>query len=356
VRDIIIKDDDLVAATHGRGFWILDDITPLRQITPIVADAAAFLFRPQTAIRVRWNMNTDTPLPPDEPGGQNPPDGAIINYYLGPGSSGAVTLEIADGSGKLVRRYSSEDPVQPVDPMLAIPSYWVRPPLTLSNQPGLHRFLWDMHYAPLPEERPNYPMQAILRDTAPAPSSPWAMPGNYTVKLTAGGRAYSQPLVIKMDPRVHTPAADLLQQFTISKQLYDDLAAGSKTLAEMRAMREKLRQIRERAGQGAAAEAIATFDQKVAALEGAGGGRGGGGRGAAAGGPDTINSVNASLGLLMRLIQSADVAPTTQAAAASAERRKAMAGLLQRWTSMKSQDLANLNAQLKQANLPEVTP
>src|SRR3982750_856808 len=99
VRDIIVHDDDLIAATHGRGFWILDDITPLRQVTDTVAAAPAFLFKPETAVRVRWNMNTDTPLPPDEPASKNPPDGAILDYYLGAAASGPVTLEILDAAG-----------------------------------------------------------------------------------------------------------------------------------------------------------------------------------------------------------------------------------------------------------------
>jgi hypothetical protein len=219
----------------------------------------------------------------------------------------------------------------------------------------MHRFLWDMHYAPLPAERPDYPMQAIHHDTPPAPSSPWVMPGTYTAKLTVNGKSYTEPLAVKMDPRVRTTQADLLQQYTLSKRLYDDMATASKALEQMRALREKLRQLHDRAGQGGTADAITAFDQRAAALEGAGGGgRGGGGRGGAAG-PDTITSVNASLGVLMRLIQEADVAPTTQAVAASADRRKAMASLLQRWAAMKSQDLAALNAQLKQAGLSELT-
>jgi hypothetical protein len=265
-----------------------------------------------------------------------------------------VTLEILDTAGKLVRRYSSDDPAPAADPALPIPAYWVRPVQTLSSQPGMHRFLWDMHYAPLPSERPDYPMQAIHHDTPPAPSSPWVMPANYTAKLTVNGKSYTEPLAVKMDPRVRTPQADLLQQYTLSKQLYDDMATASKALEQMRALSEKLRQLRDLA-QDAASDAIAEFEGKVLALEGAGtGGRGGGGRGAAAG-PDTITSVNGSLGVLMRLIQEADVAPTTQAVAASADRRKAMASLLQRWAAMKSQDLATLNMQLKQAGLSEIS-
>jgi photosystem II stability/assembly factor-like uncharacterized protein len=225
MRDLIVKDDDLVVATHSRGFWILDDITPLRELTAQVADAGAFLFRPQTAIRVRWDMNTDTPLPPDEPAGQNPPDGAIVDYTLGSSAAGTVTLEISDGAGHLVRRYSSDDPVEPIDPTLAIPAYWVRPPHPLSNAPGMHRFLWDMHYQPVREGRPNYGMQAVVHDTAPANEAPWVLPGRYTVKLTANGQSYEQPLIVKMDPRVKTSAADLTQQFAASKQIYDSILA-----------------------------------------------------------------------------------------------------------------------------------
>ncbi|MFI5106563.1 MAG: WD40/YVTN/BNR-like repeat-containing protein, partial [Terriglobales bacterium] len=194
VRDVIIKNDDLVAATHGRGFWILDDITPLRQIEPKTISAETHLFKPQTAVRVRWNMNTDTPLPPDFPAGENPPDGAVINYYLQSAASGPVTIEIKDAAGKTVRKYSSADKPDPVDPMLNIPTYWVRPSQVMSAAAGMHRWLWDMHYAPLPGVEPEYPIAAVAHNTVPQPTGPWAMPGKYTVVLTANGKSYSQPL------------------------------------------------------------------------------------------------------------------------------------------------------------------
>jgi photosystem II stability/assembly factor-like uncharacterized protein len=351
IRDLIIKDDDLVVATHSRGFWILDDITPLRQLSSSMSGSPAFLFKPQTAIRVRWDMNTDTPLPPDEPSAKNPPDGAILDYYLGTASSAPVTLDILDSAGGLVRRYSSDDPVEPVDPMLAIPAYWVRPPHPLANGAGMHRFLWDMHYAPVREGRPNYPMQAIEHDTAPATDAPWVMPGNYTVKLTANGQSYSQPLVVKMDPRVHTSAVDLKQQFTLSKQLYDDVAEVAQSLDQIRALRKQVQQLHERAGQGAAADALYAFDKKAAALEGAGRGAG---RFAPAGGPDTLASVQAALTGLLRLLQGADAAPTSQAASAAEDRRKAKTELMARWRALREQDLRTLNAQLRQAGLTEV--
>ena len=109
IRDLVIHDDDIVVATHGRSFWILDDITPLRQMTQQVDASGATLFRPQAAWRVRWNTNTDTPLPPEEPAGENPPDGAIIDYVIGREAPRPVSLEIRDSTGYLVRRFSSED-------------------------------------------------------------------------------------------------------------------------------------------------------------------------------------------------------------------------------------------------------
>ncbi|MGA8029037.1 MAG: glycoside hydrolase [Bryobacteraceae bacterium] len=355
MRDLLVKDDDLVAATHGRGFWILDDVTPLRQIDVSRQDSKNLLFRPQAAIRVRWDMNTDTPLPPDVPAGQNPPDGAIVDYYLGSQASGPVTLEIVDSTGKLVRRYTSEDPAEPVDPMLDIPKYWVRPPLVLSGTPGMHRFLWDTHYTPLPERRREYPMQAVYRETAPAPNSPWVLPGTYTVKLTVDGQAYTQPLTVKMDPRVRTPMAGLTQQFTLSKQLYDDSRAVSAALERLRALRSQLKELQDRAAQTSASEAVTELDKKALALEGSPPGRFGGGARGGAPPPDTLNSINGSLNMLMQLLQEADVTPTTQAVAATADRRRAAANLMARSTAIENEDLVNLNALLKKANLPSVT-
>ena len=353
IRDLIVKDDDLAVATHGRGFWILDNVTPLRQLNDQVAGASAFLFRPEVAIRVRWDMNTDTPLPPDEPAGQNPPDGAIIDYGLGSAATGAVTLDVVDSAGAIVRHYSSADPVAPVDPMLAIPKYWVRPAQALSAEPGMHRFLWDLRYSPLSRAQAEYPMQAVFENTAPAPSSPWVLPGNYTVKLTVDGKTYTQPLSVKMDPRVRTPQAGLFEQFTLSKQLYDDLKSSAPVMQQVRGLREQLQKAKE-AGQ--APDAISAFEKKLAAVAGTGGGGrfGGGGRGAAPG-PDTLTTVNAAENMLMLMLQEADVAPTSQAKAVITERRSSLAKLMKSWKTLKTADLPALNEQLKQANAPAIT-
>jgi photosystem II stability/assembly factor-like uncharacterized protein len=356
VRDLVVKDDDLVVGTHGRGFWILDDITPLRQLDGKVADADAFLFRPQVATRVRWNMNTDTPWPPDEPGGQNPPDGAIIDYVIGSATSGPVTIEILDGAGKLVRRYSSADPPEKIDPNLAVPTYWVRPPQMLLAGAGMHRFLWDLHYPPALGSRVSYPIAATYKNTAPSPTSPWVMTGQYTVKLTVNGKSYTQPLTVRMDPRVKTPLPALRQQFTLSKQLYDGIVETQAALQQLRAVRAQVKELQPRAstlGAGVS-EALAGFDQKAAALEGQAGGFGPGGP-QAAGGPETLNSISGSLGSLMNILQGADNTPTTQAVKAVADRRQALSGVMKRWTALKTQDLEALNARLTQAGLPEIT-
>jgi photosystem II stability/assembly factor-like uncharacterized protein len=220
IRDLIVHDDDVAVGTHGRGFWILDDIEPLRQARNL--GHAPQLFRPQRAWRFRWNKNTDTPLPPDEPAGQNPPDGAIIDYWL-PAPASDISMDIVDRAGNVVRSYSSHDPLQPLVDTGNVPAYWIRPQRVLSTQPGMHRFVWDLYYPPVPEKKPGYPISAIVHDTPPTPSSPLAMPGDYSVRFTVDGHVAIQPLVLQMDPRVKTPREGLAQQFAASMKVYAKL-------------------------------------------------------------------------------------------------------------------------------------
>ena len=345
VRDLIIKDDDIVVATHGRGFWILDNISLLRQINPKLANAQAFLFRPQTALRVRWNTNSDTPLPPDVPMGENPPDGAVIDYYLGRAASGPVTLEIRDSSGQMVHRYSSNDPVPPVDPTLNIPTYWVRPTPSLSATPGVHRFLWAMHYAPVPGVKPSYPISAVYRNTPPEPTSPWAMPGAYTVVLTVGGKSYTQPLVVKMDPRVKTSTAELAQQFASSKQLYDEWLQLEPISARLNSLNRELTNLRARAGQSPVVAQIDALGKKLQELTGSGNTRPGAAPGLA---------VLTRLRTLFGLIQDVDLAPTPRVVAAVNELQRESRTLAERWRAIESQDIPALNRQLQAVGLPAI--
>ncbi|NJD23453.1 MAG: glycoside hydrolase [Melioribacter sp.] len=236
IRDLIIKDDDLVVATHGRSFWILDDITPLRQLSEESKSLNTILFKPQNAYRVRWNMNTDTPLPQEEPAGQNPPEGALINYYLNTKANN-VSMEILDSKGTVIRTYSDKDTLYKI-PNLNIPLYWIRPQQILSAEAGSHRFMWDMKYTPL-NIPPSYPMSAIYKNTAPHPSSPWVMPGSYTVKLTVDGKEFTQSLIIKMDPRVRTSIKDLQLQHDLSLACYMNIKKCRIVLKEIAEKRDR---------------------------------------------------------------------------------------------------------------------
>ena len=201
IRDLVVHDSDLVVGTHGRSFWILDDISPLRQMTTAVSAAPAHLFAPRLTYRLPRNTNTDTPLPPEEPAGQNPPDGAILYYTLKAAAS-HVQLDVLDSNGKVVVRFENTDQPRPVPANLNVPTYWLRPFQPLSGGAGMHRFVWDLHGAPQGGGggRGGPPISAIIHDT-PWGQGEWMPPGTYTVRLTVDGGTYTQPLVVRPDPR-----------------------------------------------------------------------------------------------------------------------------------------------------------
>jgi photosystem II stability/assembly factor-like uncharacterized protein len=378
VRDLIVKDDDLVAAAHGRGFWILDDITPLRQIDAASAAQDAILFKPTVAWRVRWNTSVDMPWPVEEPTGPNPPDGVPIDYYLESRASGPVVLEILEQDNRVLRRYSSSDPVTPI-PEAAnapVPLYWYRQPQTLSVEPGMHRFIWDVHYQALPATagggRGGLPIQAVPSNTAPLPSTPWVNPGTYTVKLTVDGRSYTQPITVKQDPRVKTPAPVMRRVYDLTHAMYFGAREAEEAAMRLARVREQIAAIAPKAEGPLAAELMA-FAKRAEALHGVqldeGGGRGRGGRGAAlpagrgraASGAQIaaetlwgVISGPASLGALMNSLQAADVAPTRNAENAIAAAQAAAARVMARWRTLRTVELPALNAKLEQTGLPAV--
>jgi photosystem II stability/assembly factor-like uncharacterized protein len=307
IRDLVIKDDDLVVGTHGRGFWILDGISSLRQIKADTFDSEAVLFKPGTAIRFEWDRWPDTPLPPDEPAGQNPPDGAIVEYYLKQPASGVVALEVLDARGALIRRYASDDKAAEIRDVGNVPSYWIRPTLILSGAAGLHRFVWDLHYPPPAGTTPSYPISATPHDTAAEPKGPFVVPGTYTLKLTANGKSYTQPLVVKMDPRVKNGTLALQQQFALSKRVYD-------ALNRIHEILPRLAQARERAQSGGNSD----LAEQLTALAGASGGRGRGGaggggrgRGGSPGSP-SLSAVSGQLSALYGATQDGSAPPPSQ--------------------------------------------
>ena len=188
-------------------------------------------------------MNTDTPLPQEEPSGKNPPDGAIINYYLRSPVSGPVVLEVFDSSNTLVRRFSSEDrpeSLEVIEKQVNIPTYWIRPPQVLSAEAGMQRFVWDLHYSPLDWMPPQFPIAAIYGDTPRQPLGPWIPPGTYSVKLTANGRSFTQSLTVKLDPRVKTPREGIAQQPEIAMKCYEGLLQIRDAQRQVR-LREQIR-------------------------------------------------------------------------------------------------------------------
>lgn len=219
IRDLVIKDDDIVIGTHGRSFWILDNITPLRQVQAATAVHDVVMFKPQKAMRIRWNMNTDTPLPPEEPAGQNPPDGAAIDISMKENAKTPVVIEILDLNNKLIRTLSSTDTMYSIPPV-NIPLYWIRPQQIISSNAGAQRILWDMRYTPL-NEPVSFPISAVKHNTSPEPSAPWVMVGMYKVRLKVNGQTMEQPLQVVMDPRVKTSLKDLQRQHDLSMICYE---------------------------------------------------------------------------------------------------------------------------------------
>ncbi|HEX3645787.1 MAG TPA: hypothetical protein VHT95_09275, partial [Vicinamibacterales bacterium] len=361
VRDLVIKDDDLVVGTHGRGIWILDDVNPLREIAEAIGGGTApaerdvILFKPQPALRVRWNTNTDTPMPPDEPAGPNPPEGAIIDYYLKSAATGPVTLEIFGADGKRVREYSSTDRVFAPDPATStLPLYWYRPLAALSASAGMHRFTWDVHYQPLPPMEPepeglrtiggpNLPMAAIGHNTIASPTTPWVNPGGFTVKLTVNGKSYSQPIVVKPDPRVKTPALAMQQVYSLSKALYYGALDARAAAHQARGMHEQIAARRSRAS-GGVAESLDSLDTKVLALAGG-----------ASAGAETLAGASASLAGVMNILQGADVRPTTVQLKAITTARTAGAFAMMKWAAIRTLDLPAVNTKLAAAGLAPVS-
>lgn len=210
VRDLVIRQDSLAIATHGRAFWVLDDLSPLRQMSTKVANSAAWLFEPEAAIRVRPHSDETERLPPEEPVGENREVGAFIDYVLKADSATPVRLAISDASGATVRKFSSADRPQSIDAdRLSFPAFWARVSKPLAASAGMHRFVWDFQCAPLPgEPESNF-----------GPGGPLAPPGRYTLRLTVAGKTWLQPLVVTRDPRVHATDADLIAQFKLARAI-----------------------------------------------------------------------------------------------------------------------------------------
>jgi len=343
VRDLAVRHGDLVAATHGRSFWVLDDMTPLRQLDARVATAPAWLFAPRTAIRLNPAPFQGTPDPKDEPNAANPPRGAILDYSLRTPSPSPVALEILDARGELVRRYASDDRVELPDlQRIPVTPDWVDVAEVPSAAAGMHRFVWDLRYA-APKELPR------SRRLEP-PRGIWAPPGRYEVRLAANGQTISQPLVLSKDPRVPSTEADLRQQFDLAKQVEAERVRLASALTRAHALRERIAALRARAS-GAARGALDAF---VRSLD------------LAAGPPidsdedfdeneaasTNLRRLSSGMARFQRTVESADAAPTPDVLAGFERRREDVSKGLSLWKDFLDAELPSLNRALETAGLP----
>jgi len=348
VRDLVVHGDDLVIATFGRSFWVLDNVTPLRQIDSTAAAADVWLYRPETTYRVRPGNDESTPVPDDEALAANPPNGAVLDYYLKEKSVAPIQLEIFNSEGRLVRRFASDDEQRKVNPNdLAFPASWVREPQPLSAEAGMHRFVWDLRYLPPKGARASFRR----------PSGPLAVPGNYTVRLTAHGKSSSQPLTIKMDPRVKTPQDALVRQFELASKISAREGEVSEAIQQIAELQKQLGvRKKEASDKSDVAKTLDGLNQKLEAMIVSDGDGGFGLYGLAfpRKEPESITKVASALNGLLSIVESADVGPTADAVTAHEKWDKAAGEALARWADFQNKDLANANAVLQKANLKPV--
>jgi photosystem II stability/assembly factor-like uncharacterized protein len=351
MRDLWIQDDDLIVATHGRSIWILDDIGVLRQLAGAPVQKVA-LIPPPPAYRIERSTWTDTPIPPDEPLGANPPAGAIIDYFLPRDAKGPVTLEILDAKGNLVRRFKSNDALKPTEEELArelIPSYWIAMPTALPATHGMHRWIWNLHYPDPDTTTRGYPISAVPHATPQEPQGPLALPGNYLIRLTVDGHQIEAPLSVKADPRVTSPAGALEKQFELASSLAGSLSESSRTLMAARSEHEQLQVLLKK--RLPSDEVIASFDRRLLALL------------SAKEEPSQETSeahlllpdVQSQIEILYKQVVDGDAAPTAAQLSACDAMQKKATPLLATWNQLQK-ELPALNKRLSSARLAPVRP
>lgn len=351
VRDLNVHGNDLVVATYGRGLWILDDLTPLRQVGPPMTGNDAFLFKPATAIRARWDNHPDTPLSIDLPAGENPPDGAIIYYYQ-KHMAKRVTLEIRDPRGNIVNWYSNTLPGSD-NRLRNVPDYWFEKPTTLSNGAGLNRVVWDMKW-PAPNtltynfrgRHIDYIEYTLPDHAVPGktpmnqPPGPLVVPGTYEVILTVDGWTYRQPLIIKLDPRVHVPQADLEAQLEVARMIDAWMDSSYHSYNEVGALRSALAAAQKALPANpqtkGLSDALQALDKELVEIQD--------GTNTAPG----FGAINRDVARFVTMIQSGDIRPAKSIIENAAPSCTALQNDLARWRKINSGTLPTLNQVLKQ--------
>lgn len=340
VRDMDIHANDLIVATHGRSLWIMDDMTELRHLSAETSTAKTILFPPALAYRIDNDLFPGTPLPPEVPTAKNPPNGAILDYYL-PAKESLVTLTIRNAEGQLVRRYASNAPPPPPHPPLPIAERWFPKPERISDTPGSHRFVWDLlwHEAGTPAAGDD-----VYGENAAAPKGPHALPGKYEVTLTVNGQSQTEPLTVVMNPNSAATPAELQAQFDASMRFYDKTLISRKALAEADSVRLKLADLAKQPGvanAGLLPQVKAVQASLHELLEGA---------------PDHpgLRQTNTSLLTVLTAIETGDRTPTASALAWGATASREVTGQVAAWQRLKQGPLAQLNQALQSHQLQPV--
>jgi hypothetical protein len=347
VRDFDVHGDDLIAATYGRSLWILDDISPLRQIDSV---ASAKLLRPATATRTRWDNHPDTPLPPATPHGDNPPDGAILYYYLDAAPS-EISLEIRDAKGNVVRRFTDKASPRDARPK-NVPEWWFEPLDALPTNRGLNRFVWNLQWphpdalafsfrgAPLNYIEYTLPDHAVFRNTPiNQPPGPFVVPGQYEVVLTVDGKTYRQPLTVKLDPRVHLSQNDLEAQADLARQMDEWMNITFQSYNDIAKLRARLNELKTSPTKSVS-DAAAALDKDVDKLQ----------NGTTA--EPGFGAINRDASRYVTMVQSGDAQPASSIVQSAFQLCSALAGDLGRWRQVNEINIPQLNEELLKNRLP----
>jgi photosystem II stability/assembly factor-like uncharacterized protein len=343
VPDLVIHEDDLIVATHGRSFWVLDDITPLRQVHDAIAGKGPWFYRPATAIRVDNDAFLGSPLPPEEPTAANPPNGAIFDYYL-PASAEHVKIEVLDEKKNSVNRFSSDDAKPPHPAGRPIADRWFPKPEAIETTPGMHRFVWNLTWGIQGAKV----LEQTGEDDFRTPRGPRAVPGNYQVKLTVDGKTLVQPLKIVMDPRSSAGPHDLEQQLQLGRQIFGEATGARQALSEIRSVQKQLSEAEQKLGDShqELKTAVAQLQSEIGRI--------------LAGGGDAANSVmglqtaSAGLASALAVVESGDREVPAQALTLYQESSQAFKARMVDWNHVKTNWLPQLNQHLRQENMAPI--
>lgn len=338
IRDMQIHGNDLVVATHGRAFWILDDMIPLRQIATATAAHSTWLYKPEKTLRIDNDGFPGTPLPPEEPTAKNPPNGAIVDYGI-KSAAQIMTLDILDSDGKVVRHFSSADSVPPMPKMAPIAERWFPRPQRLETAPGMHRFIWDLSWGSSDIGGGGLDSAG---DAEERHHGPRVAPGQYTVKLTSDGQSFTQPLVIVMDPRCSATRAELQQQQALGLRIYADSLRSRQALAEIQSVQKALKDLQTSANTRAETSAkVDAMEHSIAQIIGREGAPG-------------LRDANTGLVSALSVVESSDGPVPEQAVQLYRQSSAAMNQRVSEWKKVKATELPQLNRQLQKNGIKAV--